>query len=533
MHLRPHRRTAHLATTVAALGTLAIAAPSASALTAVANGTTLTLTDHGAHAAVITVGELDNPLSLPGLDKFVISADAAIDGTAAGCTHPTLVLVTDPKTLVCNRSTYGKVTIDLGDQDDQVITPAALTVLGASVLPLGTTRLDLTGGAGNDLLTGGAGDDRLDGGIGNDTLIGGAGDDTLLGGDGEDTASPGPGSNTVDLSGLERDHLIRDASATDTVSASVNDEIVGGLLGLVLNLVDQVLATPTPTPAPAATPTPSPLPLGLPSVSDIIAGTPLTPSGSAPAGVALPVQPVVDDIADILGKTTAKVSVEAKLSLPPGITLDASGEVRVSVRCTEECEAIASGVIDTGSGTTIPLKPGVVDLSRAGTATLGLALWPHEWVKLQSVLGAGRCTVLSMRMRLRTGSGDRVVSYALPICGTKVTHAIARTPVATAKRATRRLVTSSTCSQRCTLTPRFLQVKSGDSVLAAVRTAKLSTDAKGTTWRGVWKLSAREQDAIRKARRGGFSRIRYVISTTATAGGVSTVGSSTFRARTH
>ncbi len=525
MALRPTRS---LITTITALASSALAlatASPASALTAAASNGTLTVTDHSAHAAAISVGQLDNPLQLLGLDKLVISADVTIDGTPAGCTHPTALLVTDLKTFACDRSAISKVVFDLGDGNDQVIAPSGLTILGATVLPLGTTRLDISGGTGSDTLIGGAGDDRLDGGAGDDVLTGGLGDDILIGGDGEDTVGPGAGNNTVDISGLELDRLIRDGAATDTVSASVSDEITGGLVGLVLNLVDQVL--PTPTPTPTATPTP----IGLPSITDILPGTPVTPSGTPPAGIELPVQPVVDGIADILGKTTVDVKVNANLSLPAGISLGANGELSVELRCTELCEAIASGVIDTGSGKPIVLRPGVAELPGAGSTTVSLALWPQEWTSLQSILGAGKCTVLSMRMRLRTGSTDRVISYALPICGTKVTHALARTPVATGRKATRRLVTTSTCSQRCTLTPRFLQVKSGDSVIAAIRTAKLTPDAKGTSWRGIWKLSASEQRAILKARRGGFKKIRYVVSTRATAGGVTTVGSSTFRAK--
>ncbi len=343
MALRPTRS---LITTITALASSALAlatASPASALTAAASNGTLTVTDHSAHAAAISVGQLDNPLQLLGLDKLVISADVTIDGTPAGCTHPTALLVTDLKTFACDRSAISKVVFDLGDGNDQVIAPSGLTILGATVLPLGTTRLDISGGTGSDTLIGGAGDDRLDGGAGDDVLTGGLGDDILIGGDGEDTVGPGAGNNTVDISGLELDRLIRDGAATDTVSASVSDEITGGLVGLVLNLVDQVL--PTPTPTPTATPTP----IGLPSITDILPGTPVTPSGTPPAGIELPVQPVVDGIADILGKTTVDVKVNANLSLPAGISLGANGELSVELRCTELCEAIASGVIDTGA----------------------------------------------------------------------------------------------------------------------------------------------------------------------------------------
>ncbi|MBO9534131.1 MAG: hypothetical protein J7513_14265 [Solirubrobacteraceae bacterium] len=529
----------------AAIAAVAFAAPaSAGAMTAAKSGTTLTVTDHAAHAAVVTVGDLDNPLSLPGLDKFSVSSDSNIDGTVAGCSHPTLLgLLTDPKTLVCDHSSFDKIALDLGDGNDQVVTPTGLTLLGASVLPLGSERLDLSGGAGNDSLTGGALDDRLDGGDGDDLLVGGGGDDTLVGGTGEDIVQPGPGANSVDISGLELDHLIR-SGGTDTVSASSNDEIVGGLLGLVLNLVDQVLATPTPapTPAPGADPTPSPTPeagvtasvtIGLPSVSDIISGKPATPSGTAPTGITLPLQPVITKITDILGQTSASVSAKLGVDipgLPAGVTIDAGG-VHVDVNCADRCQALASAVVDLGGGKVINLQPGVIDLAKAGAGKLGLGVWPQDWVNLQSILNAGKCAVLSMRMRLKTDDGDRVVTYALPVCGTKVTYALKKHVVVNAKKVSDRIVATATCSKACVLTSRFIQVKSGNSVIAAERVGSFKAlDKKQTTWQGVWKLKKSDVDAVRKAHKGGFKRLRFVVSAHATAGGVTTIGSSTFRA---
>ncbi len=55
----------------------------------------------------------------------------------------------------------------------------------------------LTGGDGKDLLDGGAGDDALDGGAGDDSLLGGAGDDTLTGGAGNDVLDGGMGADTM------------------------------------------------------------------------------------------------------------------------------------------------------------------------------------------------------------------------------------------------------------------------------------------------------------------------------------------------
>jgi Ca2+-binding RTX toxin-like protein len=71
-------------------------------------------------------------------------------------------------------------------------------VIDASNLPMGSARLVLDGGLGNDVLLasadgstllGGEGDDILLGSIGNDVLDGGAGDNIVIGGGGTDTVS--------------------------------------------------------------------------------------------------------------------------------------------------------------------------------------------------------------------------------------------------------------------------------------------------------------------------------------------------------
>ncbi len=147
-------RTPRRSLLAGAAALLALALPaSADAMTAAKVGTTLSITDHAAHAAVVTIGDLDNPLSLPGSTSSP-SAPTAPSTAPSRLQPPHLIgLLTDPNTLVCDHSAFDKIAIDLADGHDQVLTPTGLTILGASVLPLGSERLDLTGGAGNDLLT--------------------------------------------------------------------------------------------------------------------------------------------------------------------------------------------------------------------------------------------------------------------------------------------------------------------------------------------------------------------------------------------
>ena len=73
----------------------------------------------------------------------------------------------------------------------------------------------LYGGYGNDELGGGAGADQLYGGAGNDTLFGGAGNDALYGGAGNDKLYGGDGNDT--LFGGAGDDLLEGGAGNDTL----------------------------------------------------------------------------------------------------------------------------------------------------------------------------------------------------------------------------------------------------------------------------------------------------------------------------
>ncbi|WP_422087313.1 S8 family serine peptidase [Variovorax sp.] len=115
--------------------------------------------------------------------------------------------------------------------------------------------LNLTGGAGNDILTGDAGDNWLAGGTGADTLLGGAGDDLLLfdagdkridGGDGFDVAQV-VGAQGVSLNltrsniemaigGVGNDVFVADGHTSVVVRGGAGDDvIVGGAANDVLS----------------------------------------------------------------------------------------------------------------------------------------------------------------------------------------------------------------------------------------------------------------------------------------------------------
>ncbi|MDF2809836.1 MAG: hypothetical protein K0S56_867, partial [Microvirga sp.] len=80
---------------------------------------------------------------------------------------------------------------------------------GTDVMAGGDGADSLNGGIGDDQLSGGAGNDTLDGGEGHDQLLGGAGNDRLIGGPGVDFLDGGDGEDTIVLSGVRSDYLIR------------------------------------------------------------------------------------------------------------------------------------------------------------------------------------------------------------------------------------------------------------------------------------------------------------------------------------
>jgi Ca2+-binding RTX toxin-like protein len=103
----------------------------------------------------------------------------------------------------------------------------------------------LVGRGGADLLDGGAGDDKLLGGAGNDTLLGGDGADTLTGGRGNDTITGGAGSDIFVFAAGDRQDVITDFAAGDTVkitgyASAQSLTQVGSDVVLKLSATDQI-----------------------------------------------------------------------------------------------------------------------------------------------------------------------------------------------------------------------------------------------------------------------------------------------------
>ncbi|WP_103332164.1 calcium-binding protein [Pseudotabrizicola formosa] len=87
--------------------------------------------------------------------------------------------------------------------------------------------LDLTGGAGDDILSGGGAADRLWGGDGADQLTGRGGDDRLSGGAGRDWLEGGAGDDS--LSGQGGDDVLHGGAGDDRLSGGRGaDQLAGG-----------------------------------------------------------------------------------------------------------------------------------------------------------------------------------------------------------------------------------------------------------------------------------------------------------------
>ncbi|MCZ8226185.1 MAG: FG-GAP-like repeat-containing protein, partial [Microcystis sp. LE19-84.1B] len=92
----------------------------------------------------------------------------------------------------------------------------------------GTTNLNGTGNAGNNLIIGNSGNNQINGGLGNDTIEGGEGKDTLTGSNGNDSINGGLGDDNLD-GGSDND-LLNGGEGNDTLNGGAGiDTLIGGL----------------------------------------------------------------------------------------------------------------------------------------------------------------------------------------------------------------------------------------------------------------------------------------------------------------
>ena len=120
-------------------------------------------------------------------------------------------------------------------------------LLDATGANIGSVRLTLNGGAGNDTINGSNGGDTIIGGLGNDLITGLAGDDTIFGGFGNDVIGGGLGNDSIDggdgadsingqqgndsVTGGNGNDTLLGADGNDTLKGEVGDDSLNGLAG--------------------------------------------------------------------------------------------------------------------------------------------------------------------------------------------------------------------------------------------------------------------------------------------------------------
>lgn len=185
---------------------------------------------------------IDTLASTAGADTVTINGTALANTFVIGKTADSLLRISEGTASIVVSSLVTNIVLNTGNGNDLVtindlsgVSAAVVIVNGeggndvinASVANLGSIRLGLNGGDGNDTITGSLGNDTIDGGDGNDSLIGGTGNDTLIGGTGNDRLNGGTG-NDRELGGDGSDTILG-SDGNDTLNGDAgNDSLDGG-----------------------------------------------------------------------------------------------------------------------------------------------------------------------------------------------------------------------------------------------------------------------------------------------------------------
>jgi Ca2+-binding RTX toxin-like protein len=194
----------------------------------------------------------DTPSGGAGFDTLEIEGSAADDSytiskTAGGGSK---IQITDGSHRLTLGSSVEVITLTMGDGNDTVtmedlkgVSGTLLVIYGedgndtlnAADSRVGTVRILLDGGDGNDTLTGSDGDDSLYGGDGNDLIRGGDGDDTVGAGLGDDLAYGDGGHDVIDgqdgndtLEGNTGNDDLRGGDGDDSLTGGNDDDSLDG-----------------------------------------------------------------------------------------------------------------------------------------------------------------------------------------------------------------------------------------------------------------------------------------------------------------
>ena len=177
-----------------------------------------------------------------GFDTVVVNGNGASNAFVVGKDAFNQLTVRESNATLVVTSSVTSVSINGGTGDDTItvgnltgVVPTLLTITGgvgddtlsAAGASIGSIRLSLDGGAGNDSITGSSGDDTLLGGDGDDIVSGGLGNDSLNGGAGQDRMTGDAGDDSLD--GSDGDDTLRGFDGNDSLlGGDGNDYLISG-----------------------------------------------------------------------------------------------------------------------------------------------------------------------------------------------------------------------------------------------------------------------------------------------------------------
>ncbi len=167
-----------------------------------------------------------------GAGNDTLAGGIGIDTLVGGSGNDIYVIV-DPLDVLVEQS---------GGGTDRVNAAVSYSLAGSQIENLtltGTTSINGTGNASNNVIIGNNGANTLSGEVANDTLSGGLGNDTLLGGDGNDSINGGGGADSM-VGGTGNDIFVVDnildsvleqaGGGTDRVNASISYSLLGSAI---------------------------------------------------------------------------------------------------------------------------------------------------------------------------------------------------------------------------------------------------------------------------------------------------------------
>jgi len=195
----------------------------------------------------------DNFSGTQGFDELIVQGNSANNKLTVSESLSGNIQISDKTYQITVAPSVTRVTIDAASGNDRVTIEDLFGAAGvllvvngqngsdtidASGADLGSVRLLVQGGDGNDTITGSIGDDLLRGDDGNDLIDGGAGDDTIDGGANHDVLAGGSGNDVITggldndtITGGDGDDVLRGQDGHDSLTGELGDDSLYGNAG--------------------------------------------------------------------------------------------------------------------------------------------------------------------------------------------------------------------------------------------------------------------------------------------------------------